>query len=143
MKEQLELIINRLTNIIATQNKEAEITLKINLNTTKRYEEIDVIISKIDYSILDTYMADDRSEKLTISEIPKQMYLTFAIYLSGSMYTECDIMENVKILILQLFKCEEAGRAIARVMCISFINNFDTFRDLIKASQNRIKNNMI
>ena len=88
-------------------------------------------------------MADDRSEKLTISEIPKQMYLTFAIYLSGSIYTECDIMENVKILILQLFKCEEAGRAIARVMCISFINNFDTFRDLIKASQNRIKNNMI
>lgn len=113
------------------------------LANTKRYEEIDVIISKIDYSILDTYMADDRSEKLTISEIPKQMYLTFAIYLSGSMYTECDIMENVKILILQLFKCEEAGRAIARVMCISFINNFDTFRDLIKASQNRIKNNMI
>ena len=41
MKEQLELIINRLTNVVATQNKEAEITLKINLNTTKRYEEID------------------------------------------------------------------------------------------------------
>lgn len=41
MKEQLEIIINRLTNVVATQNKEAEITLKINLNTTKRYEEID------------------------------------------------------------------------------------------------------
>lgn len=41
MKDQLEVIINRLANVVATQNKEAEITLKINLNTTKRYEEID------------------------------------------------------------------------------------------------------
>ena len=41
MKDQLEIVVNRLANVVATQNKEAEITLKINLDTTKRYEEID------------------------------------------------------------------------------------------------------
>ena len=36
MKEQLEILINREMNVCATGNKEAEITLKINLGTTKR-----------------------------------------------------------------------------------------------------------
>jgi len=38
MKEQLEIIINRLMNVCATGNKEAEITLKINLDSVKRGE---------------------------------------------------------------------------------------------------------
>ena len=38
MKEQLEILINREMNVCATGNKEAEITLKINLGTTKRGE---------------------------------------------------------------------------------------------------------
>ena len=35
IKEQLELIVNRLIGICATGNKEAEISLKINLDTYK------------------------------------------------------------------------------------------------------------
>ncbi len=38
MKEQLEIIINRLMNVCATGNKEAEITLKISLDSIKRGE---------------------------------------------------------------------------------------------------------
>jgi len=38
MKEQLELIINRLMSICATGNKEAEISLKINLDSYKKGE---------------------------------------------------------------------------------------------------------
>lgn len=38
MKEQLEIIINRLMNVCATGNKEAEIILKINLDSIKRGE---------------------------------------------------------------------------------------------------------
>lgn len=38
MKEQLEIIINRLINVCATGNKEAEITLKINLDTSEEHE---------------------------------------------------------------------------------------------------------
>lgn len=38
MKEQLEIIINRLMNICSTENKEAEISLKINLDVCKRGE---------------------------------------------------------------------------------------------------------
>lgn len=38
MKEQLEIIINRLMNICATGSKEAEISLKINLDSIKRGE---------------------------------------------------------------------------------------------------------
>lgn len=38
MREQLELNINRLMNICATGNKEAEISLKINLDSCKRGE---------------------------------------------------------------------------------------------------------
>lgn len=33
MKEQLEIILNRLTNVVATNNKEAEIVLKISLDS--------------------------------------------------------------------------------------------------------------
>ena len=38
MKEQFEIILNRLVGIVATQNKEAEITLKINLNHSTQRE---------------------------------------------------------------------------------------------------------
>ena len=38
MKEQLEIIINRLIGICATGNKEAEISLKINLHTYKGHK---------------------------------------------------------------------------------------------------------
>lgn len=38
MKDQLELIINRLMNVCVTGNKEAEISLKINLDSYKRRE---------------------------------------------------------------------------------------------------------
>lgn len=38
MKKHLEIIVNRLMNVCATGNKEAEISLKINLDTTKRGE---------------------------------------------------------------------------------------------------------
>ena len=41
MREQLEIIINKLTGIVATQNKEAEIVLKINLDSIKQFEEVD------------------------------------------------------------------------------------------------------
>ena len=38
MKEQLEIVINRLMNVCATGNKEAEISLKINLDSVKQGE---------------------------------------------------------------------------------------------------------
>lgn len=38
MKEHLEIIVNRLMSVCATGNKEAEISLKINLDSTKRGE---------------------------------------------------------------------------------------------------------
>ena len=57
MREQFEIILNRLVGIVATQNKEAEITLKLNLDSTKQYEEVDEktvkewVEPRIDYSI--------------------------------------------------------------------------------------------
>ena len=57
MREQLELIINRLMTVCATGNKEAEITLKIDLESNKRGEyEKGILIKewsepKIDYQI--------------------------------------------------------------------------------------------
>lgn len=38
MKEQLEIIINKLMNVCATGNKEAEVSLKINLDSYKKGE---------------------------------------------------------------------------------------------------------
>ncbi len=38
MRQRLEIIINRLMNVCATGNKEAEIALKINLDSIKRHE---------------------------------------------------------------------------------------------------------
>ena len=57
MREQLEIIINKLTGIVATQNKEAEIVLKINLDSIKQFEEVDDekvkewVEPRIEYSI--------------------------------------------------------------------------------------------
>lgn len=38
MREQLEIIINRLMNVCVTGNKEAEVSLKINLDACKKGE---------------------------------------------------------------------------------------------------------
>lgn len=38
MREQLEIIINSLMNVCATKNKEAEISLKINIDSIKQGE---------------------------------------------------------------------------------------------------------
>ena len=52
-----EIILNKLTGIVATQNKEAEITLKINLDSIKQFEEVDEdkvkewVEPRIEYSI--------------------------------------------------------------------------------------------
>ena len=57
MREQLEIIINKLTGIVATQNKEAERVLKINLDSIKQFEEVDDekvkewVEPRIEYSI--------------------------------------------------------------------------------------------
>lgn len=59
MKERLELTLNRLVGIVATQNKEAEIVLKLNIDSAKQYEKDDKkakvikewIEPRIDYSI--------------------------------------------------------------------------------------------
>ena len=54
MKEQLEIIINRLMNVCATGNKEAEITLKISLDSIK-YDKWNLIKewieTKLEYQI--------------------------------------------------------------------------------------------
>ena len=52
MREQLEIIINKLTGIVATQNKEAEIVLKINLDSIKQFEKVkEWVEPRIEYSI--------------------------------------------------------------------------------------------
>lgn len=57
MKDQLELILNRLMNVVVIGNKEAEITVKINLDsshmgeTNSEGEYIEWEEPRIDYSI--------------------------------------------------------------------------------------------
>ena len=57
MRDKLEITLNKLTGIVATQNKEAEITLKINLDSIKQFEEVDEetvkewVEPRIEYSI--------------------------------------------------------------------------------------------
>lgn len=57
LRDQLELILNRLMNVVVTENREAEINLKINLDsshfgdTTDDGEYIEWEEPRIDYSI--------------------------------------------------------------------------------------------
>ncbi|MFR8144783.1 MAG: hypothetical protein ACLU84_06885 [Clostridia bacterium] len=57
MRDQFEIVLNRLAGVVATQNKEAEIVLKINLDSSKQFEEVDEktvkewVEPRIDYSI--------------------------------------------------------------------------------------------
>lgn len=98
-----------------------------------RCQEVDAIVSEIDYTALNDYMeSNHKLGNLEISEIPEERYLAFAIYLSGSQYDECDVMECWADLQSVLRGCGEAGDAIADTMQSDCVNAFDTFDELLK-----------
>lgn len=74
VKQQLEIIMNKLMNICTTSNKEAEITLKINLESNKRYEFEDGKKTKewyepkIDYQISEKIKEVKNTCKGTVGE---------------------------------------------------------------------------
>lgn len=97
-----------------------------------RCSEVDAIVADIDYSALDEYMEECNGEgDLEVSEIPGGRYLAFAIYLSGSDYDECDVMEDWQDLQYALRDCGEAGNAIADTLNYDAVNAFNTFEELL------------
>lgn len=101
-----------------------------------RCSEVDAIVAEIDYSALEEYMEEcDGVGDLEVSEIPGGRYLTFVIYLSGSDYDECDVMENWEDLQYALRDCGEAGNAIADTLIYDAVNAFDTFEDLLNGGE--------
>lgn len=97
-----------------------------------RYEEVDAIVAGIDYSALNEYMEDCDCNGIKKSEIPGGRYLAFVIYLSGSDYNECEVMEYWGDLQEALYDCGEAGEAIASTMNHNYVNAFNTFEELLK-----------
>lgn len=97
-----------------------------------RYAEVDVVVSEIDYTALANYMNNgDEMEELAVADIPEGYVLTFAIYLSGSEYDECDVMESWEDLRDALYECGDAGEAIADTLNYDAINDFNTFEGLV------------
>lgn len=97
-----------------------------------RYKEVDVVLGEIDYSILEEYMDSEEFEPLEMSDISKQYVVTFAIYLSGSNYDECDVMdEDWSDLCDALEETNDVGKAIAEYVISNCINTCGTFAELM------------
>ena len=80
------------------------------------YEEVDAIISEINYYILEDYMErddDEYFEKLRADDIPKQYVLTFTIYLFGSGYKETDILIDWDKFSAYLYASGRVGKVIS------------------------------
>ena len=61
-----------------------------------QYEDVDEVLKEADYSILKRYAdnSNEEFEELDIEDIPENYILTFAIYLSGSNWSEDEIFER-------------------------------------------------
>lgn len=123
-KEFLEILEKELQRL----EKEEHVS---DLANNRRYAEVDVVVSEIDYTALDDYMNGDVMEKLTVADIPEGYVLTFAIYLSGSDYDDSDVLESWEDLQNALRDCGDVGNAIADTLGHDYINAFDTFKELV------------
>lgn len=101
------------------------------------YDEVDVVIAEIDYTAINEYMDSvDYDGDLKVSEIPGERYLAFVIYLRGSGYDECDVMESWQDLQKVLRDCGEAGEAIAATMEYDCVDAYDTFAEFVRGESN-------
>lgn len=125
-KEFLEVLVKELERL----EKEEHVS---DLANNGRYAEVDAVVAEIDYSVLEEYMdeVDGDGELSVTTDIPDPYVLTFAIYLSGSDYDECDIMEEWEELQDALYDCGDAGKAIADTINHDEINVFATFEELV------------
>lgn len=121
--------LEKLTEVLQRLENEEHVS---ELANNGRYAEVDVVVSEIDYTALADYMDNgDEMEKLAVADIPEGYVLTFAIYLSGSEYDECDVMESWEDLRDALYECGDAGEAIADTLNYDAINDFNTFEELV------------
>ncbi len=125
--EFLEILVKELERL----EKEKHVS---DLANNGRYAEVDAIVAEIDYSVLEEYMdeVDGDGDLSAKTDIPEPYVLTFAIYLSGSDYDECDVMEEWEDLQDALRGCGDVGNAIADVITSDCINTFDTFENLLE-----------
>ena len=106
-----------------------------------QYEDVDEVLKKADYSILKRYAdnANEEFEELDIEDIPENYILTFAIYLSGSNWSEDEIFERWTDFQKALEDVPEVvGNVIAKVLYGQYINMFPTFEELIQARYEEI-----
>lgn len=96
------------------------------------YEEIDIVMEKIDYSILNEYVEGDNFEKCSISDIPYEYTLTYAIYMHRSEYNEEVILKDWKEFQKRLRDFGDVGKAIAKTLDTYYINLCNSFKDLIE-----------
>lgn len=121
--------LEKLTEVLQRLENEEHVS---ELANNGRYAEVDVVVSEIDYTALADYMDNgDEMEKLAVADIPEGYVLTFAIYLSGSEYDECDVVESWEDLRDALYECGDAGEAIADTLNYDAINDFNTFEELV------------
>lgn len=125
-KEFLKILVKELERL----EKEEHVS---DLANNGRHAEVDAIVAEIDYSALNEYMDEvDGDGDLSVkTDIPKPYVLTFAIYLYGSDYDECDVMEEWEDLQDALYECGDAGKAIADTIGHDAINVFETFEELV------------
>ncbi len=125
-KEFLEILVKEFERL----EKEEHVS---DLANNGRYAEVDAVVAEIDYSALEEYMDEVRGEDYLYVEtdIPESYVLTFAIYLSNSPFDECDVMESWEELQTALRSYGKVGNAIAETITSSYLNDFDTFEELV------------
>ena len=125
-KEFLEVLVKELERLEKVEHVS-------DLANNGRYAEVDAVVAEIDYSALEEYMdeVDGEGDLSAKTDIPEAYVLTFAIYLSGSPYDECDVLESWKDLQTALRSCGDVGNAIAEKMISECVNDFDTLEELV------------
>lgn len=106
-----------------------------------QYEDVDEVLKEADYSILKRYAdnSNEEFEELDIEDIPENYILTFAIYLSGSNWSEDEIFERWTDFQKALEDTPGVvGNVIAKVLYGQYINMFPTFEELIQARYEEI-----
>lgn len=98
-----------------------------------RYAEVDAVVAEIKYSALEKYMdeVDGEGDLSAKTDIPESYVLTFAIYLFGSPYDDGDVLESWEDLQVALRDCGGVGNAIAETMISDYLNDFETFEELV------------
>lgn len=101
-----------------------------------RYDELDVVISEIDYEQFYKYM-ESEEENMEVSEIPVEYGLVHAIYLSGNEnYGDDEVMEDYKEYAYFLYNYGDAGACIGSALLHGdYICKYDSIRDLVEAGK--------